>query len=315
MVQFISINNTHHIPLPNHENLVCYLLVTLHKLQSSPTLVNFMKSYATTDPLLTLVVEYAKLDENNAEQVYLTIKEKLNYLYTNYVSFALKNGYHDEVMLYFIFIPLLRSILEEHLFEKIIGEFHLAPFKYSSFNLTLRLNEPFFRTEAEQQRTKQLYSEMETRTIGSDDDKDFVCDAMIIRTPSNNGAGHVVSLIRGNDRLFYVLDDGVHLMLFGEYVSHYIKRILSLKIKNINKETLEELNQVMVQNKLSLKFDFRQRSGIADNTDAFKSVGFNRFLPMALSGGSKERKKPHWIVAASVIPISIIIIVLVVIGL
>ena len=241
-----SINGTLHIVIKNYKNSLCYLVSVLQKLHSSPTLnklslsINDNQLTPYQRDLMQLVKIYAKLNRQNADDIYTELNKQLEKIGDIYIT-NINDGYLTQSVLYYYYLPIFKKLWSEN-FDDICSE--LALFYRNADEITYKTNDVFtgslawFKPEFQEEALKTyLNNKYEIKVKPHP-----VACAVVHVFPnkdSNNG-GHAIVLLRTHEDWF-ILDDNSSFERYDDYVKNNKGRIYKMEIQDIDENSAREL--------------------------------------------------------------------------
>lgn len=256
MIKYVkTINSTYHIALYNHENSFCHHIAVVQCLHASETLNTLLRkmNLNTLDEYIVDVLKplyvYSLYEPNKNElETYSSIKEYYEYYVEKYVSENGKHGYEPLKVLVYLFLPVIYNVFKND-FVQIISELHIDKISFNNIDYVIEdniLNEQnaFLKSPYKEQ-CYELYKTFINNVPTKYNKKHFVASVLEVYPNKDNTGGHAITLLKGFDKNFYIIDDQNAIMKMEEYYKQRKERIYRISVRNIDEITIANLNAIL----------------------------------------------------------------------
>lgn len=267
-----SINGTWHIALYNYENSFCHHIATLQRLHSSPTLNRLLRNTTLPDDdYIRMIIEpvriYASyvgsigggaslgisggdnslLSSPTEEMIYNQMKDYYTTFVNDYVSSVGRNGYSPMYVLIYLFVPVVWTLFPDD-FEAIISELHIDKINFLNVEATVKdiiTGPSAFLQERFVEHQYELYTKMIEVLPTEFHPKHFVSTVMEVFPNREHKGGHAITLLRGMDENFYVIDDQNSISKLEDYYMLRESRLYSITLRDIDEITVANINAIL----------------------------------------------------------------------
>lgn len=264
----VSNRQTVHIMLQNMNNEFCYHIATIQRLHAFP-IVNYIckqLNELTQDKYIIDTLKFLEIYANltvsacNNPEVIKYVYESMQNHYQLYVSTYVGpeglHGFMPEVLLVFIILPCLHAICSKDDFLKILQVMNIELFNFQRGDYVYNANFKYLKPEyydlalsLYESMLKDIPNTIITDQIlnGGDTNKEkFTAAVLEVFTEANNlNSGHAITLIRNDKNEFYVIDDNRVIDSFLNYCLAFRTRLWKIDIRDIEDETVNELNVIL----------------------------------------------------------------------
>ena len=263
-----------YIGIKNFYNSFCYYITAIQRLHSSKTLKNNLEimfkikkndnsiitdEIETSKKIFSILITYDKINKSNFKEITEEIIKYKDEVILPMFNESMKKGGDPQLILSRLFLPIIFhyttqeifiDILKELNFSKVHfsdtlyrnNEFNILTDEYSRYNSTLKkwydtmLN---YLNDDENKFTEQSFiSSFKVSTLCL-----FFAD-VYKRDNAAEFAGHAVTIVLGNDNIFYVIDDDVNILPFIEYITLKRSSIHEMEIKDLTESAIDELKKI-----------------------------------------------------------------------
>lgn len=249
-----SINNTLHIALFNYDNSFCHHIAVMQRLHSSPTLNHLCQTLHDVDDeyvrdLIKPVQIYSTYTGEDGQDlaIYTALKEYYTYFVNKYVSSVGMYGYIPMNVLVYIMLPVIYDLFPSD-FETIISELHMDKIDFNNIDYVIKdiifSSNAFLRTKY-QQKQYQLYSAMIEKIPDHIEKQHFVSAIFEVYPNKNKTGGHAITLLKGIDEQYYIIDDQNAISKLEDYYSLRESRLYAISVKDIDEVTIANINAIL----------------------------------------------------------------------
>lgn len=312
-------DNNIYIGIKNFYNSFCYYITAIQRLHSSQTLKEHLDEMFKLDNSETHIIKneaelskeifsilktYNKINMNNFKEISEEIEKYKDDVILPKFSDDMKSGGDPQLMLTRLFLPIIFHYTKPTIFIQILKELNfskchfpntfyhgnefniLKSDQYSTYNNALKewyndtikyLNDP--KNDFNQQTFTSTFKVSTLCLFFSD-----VYD----REKNSSFAGHAVTIVLGNDNIFYVIDDNVNILPFEEYIKLQQTHIHEMEIKDLTDEAIEMLSQInTIQLNVNMRY-YRTTITFKKDTETHNKFSNIKILPLNLNGGTRN---------------------------
>lgn len=270
----VDCENNIYIGIKNFYNSFCYYITAIQRLHSSKTLkdnLNLMfkikngynsvkiNEIEISKKIFSILITYNKINRLNFKEITEEIIKYKDEVILSMFDENMKKGGDPQIILSRLFFPIIFhyttqeifiDILKELNFSKVHfsdtlyqdDEFNILTGEYNRYNLTLN---KWYNTMLDYLNdNKNKFSE---RTFSSSFKVSTLClffADVYNRDNASEFAGHAVTIILGNDNIFYVIDDDVNILPFVEYITLKRSSIHEMEIKDLTELAIDKLKEI-----------------------------------------------------------------------
>lgn len=312
-------DNNIYIGIKNFYNSFCYYITAIQRLHSSNTLkehldemfkldnteTHIVKTEATlSEEIFSILKTYNKINTNNFKEISEEIEKYKDEVILPKFSDDMKSGGDPQLMLTRLFLPIIFHYTKPTIFVQILKELNfskchfpntfyhgnefniLKPDQYSTYNNALKewyndtikyLNDP--KNDFNQQT---FVSNFKVSTLCL-----FFSD-VYDRDKKSSFAGHAVTIVLGNDNIFYVIDDNVNILPFVDYIKLQQTHICEMEIKDLTDEAIEMLTQIdSIKLNVNMRY-YRTSITFKKDPETYNKISNVKMLPFNLIGGTHQ---------------------------
>ena len=308
-----------YIGIKNFYNSFCYYITAIQRLHSSKTLKEHLDEMFKLDNTETHIVKneailseeifsilktYNKINMNNFKEISEEIEKYKDEVILPKFSDDMKSGGDPQLMLTRLFLPIIFHYTKPTIFIQILKELNfskchfsntfyhdnefniLKPDQYSTYNNALKewyndtikyLNDP--------------KNDFNQQTFVSDFKVSTLClffSDVYDRDKKSSFSGHAVTIVLGNDNIFYVIDDNVNILPFIEYIKLQQTHICEMEIKDLTDDAIEMLSQIdLIQLNVNMRY-YRTTITFKKDIETYNKISNIKITPLNLIGGTKH---------------------------
>lgn len=196
-----------------------------------------------------LYAAYEGKDDDEELSLYTKMKEYYVYFVDKYVSNVGRKGYFPMNVLVYSFLPVVYKLFPNE-FESILSELHMDRIDFNDIEYVVKSiicdpKQAFLKQEFVQKQYE-LYTKMMSEGVPKKiQKKHFVSAILEIFPNKDKTGGHAITLLKGIDDHFYVIDDQNAISRLEEYYTLRESRLYSISIKDIDEVTIANLNAIL----------------------------------------------------------------------
>lgn len=256
------------IPINNILNSFCFHVAVLQRFHTSKTFNKLISTFNSENKYLELMmkpfIEYSKINLSNINDTYKNIKSSYSELINEIIDEGGKNGFSPFLLTYIYILPII---------------YHLFPSKFADICSEIGIDETFFNSPIISVNNilesspfiKPEYRNFQLKLVEnlSNDylNKKFrftlngFKSAILEIYPNKNSfdGGHAIFILKDEfkENLYYIFDDDTTIDLFKNYVKNRKNFIYKICIREIDENTIQELQSLWGSNILTRRVNNR----------------------------------------------------------